>query len=126
MQTLKRVAIVTLFLFLCSIINSFATMTSNPSNGYGSASHQFATWQKLGDSDDADDGLTWATNGGTYGHGDIFVGDTLFLKFDMYRSGSGVHEYDQLKVWLDIDQDYSFDYYTPSESGSWIDRSDSV
>jgi len=88
-------------------------------DGYGSARHQTDAWQWLGNSwnaengpkdvDDSDDGVFWSTDGGeTWGHGDIYAGQEVTFRFDFNRVAYGNHAYDQLRVWVDRDQDNVF------------------
>ncbi len=87
---------------------------------YEAAWHFEQTWQKLGtawdketapkDIDTSDDGVSWSLDGGsTYGHDEIYAGQSVDFKFDMYKNTWGGHSLDLLKVWIDWDQDYSFD-----------------
>jgi len=94
-----------LFLFQT---NAFATMISDDSNGYPVASHSTATWQRLGESEYANDGVFWSVDGGAYGNEDVSVGDLVTFKFDFWHQGWGIHDYDQLKVWYDTDSTDDF------------------
>lgn len=89
--------------------------------GYGSSWHRTGEWQWLGDSwdseysvqanDSSDDGVWWSTDSGqTWGHDAIYAGLDVTFRFDMHRAPYGIHEYDQLKAWIDWDGDYQFDY----------------
>ncbi len=84
--------------------------------GYVGTSHSTGNWQMLGQLWDAepspkvvdtsDDGVSWSTDGGlTYGHGDVVQGQTVAFRFDVWRSLTGTHQYDQLKAWVDWDGD---------------------
>jgi len=103
---------------------------SDAGNGYGVACHQTDRWQSLGDdwdrdnlsdasntgNDDAtDDGVTWRTssdNGATwtdYGTGSaVTQGDLVEFRFEFTRSNDGWHQFDELKTWVDWDQDVSW------------------
>lgn len=87
--------------------------------GYGSASHQDASWQRLGTQWDAesgpkavdtsDDGVYWSVdNGVTWGHENITAGQTVKFRFDMYKEKWGRHDFDALKVWIDFNNDKDF------------------
>lgn len=84
--------------------------------GYQSARHTNGTWQRLGDTwnseaspnilDSSDDGVWWSTDDGTtWGHDTVFSGQEVKIRVDMWSAGFGNHDYDQIKVWLDLDQD---------------------
>lgn len=85
--------------------------------GYGDASHKSPEWQRLGANVNSesgtkavDDGVSWSTDGGsTFGHGDIYQGDTLTIRFDFRRAAYGRHSSDTLAAWIDWNQDMSFD-----------------
>lgn len=87
--------------------------------GYATARHATDEWQKLGRAwdtessprpDDADDGVWWsADNGATWGHDAVSIGQEVIFRFDMKRVGYGRHEYDQLKAWVDWDQNGVWD-----------------
>lgn len=88
--------------------------------GYGSAHHTTGEWQRLGtawdtedgpkDVDTSDDGVFWSTDGGnTWGHDIVTPGEAVTFRFDMTRAGYGRHSYDQLKVWVDWNQDKVWD-----------------
>jgi len=90
-------------------------------SSYGSACNKTDNWQKLGtqwdtdsinqatDADNStDDGVSWKTSsdgGATWTSysttGKLTRGDLVQFKFEMTRSTSGDHKYDQLKSWVD-------------------------
>jgi hypothetical protein len=87
--------------------------------GYDTARNRTDEWQYLGDSwnsengpksvDDSDDGVYWSTDGGqTWGHDVIYAGQEVTFRFDMHRAAYGNHAYDQLRAWVDWDQDNKF------------------
>jgi len=87
--------------------------------GYGLASHQDASWQRLGTKWDAepgpkafdtsDDGVSWSLdNGVTWGHDTITAGQTVKFRFDMYKEKWGRHDFDAIKVWIDLNGDKDF------------------
>lgn len=108
------------FVVLLSVNTAFATKYDySDAVGYDTAKHQTDEWQWLGDNwnkeegakeiDDSDDGVFWSTDGGaTWGHDVIYAGEEVTFRFDMHRAAYGVHEYDQLRVWVDWDQDNYF------------------
>lgn len=87
--------------------------------GYAQASNATPDWQRLGINWDAepsqklqdtsDDGVFWSVNGGAFGHDAITVGDDVEFKFVMYKREWGRHEFDFLKVWVDWNQNGTFD-----------------
>lgn len=88
--------------------------------GYDLAYHKDPRWQRLGTSwneepqpqgvweDGSDDGVFWSVNGGTYGHDGITQGDEITFKFIVYKQKWGIHQYDELKVWIDWNNDNDF------------------
>lgn len=87
--------------------------------GYGWASHQDASWQRLGSQWDAesgpkavdtsDDGVYWSVdNGVTWGHENITAGQKVTFRFDMYKEKWGRHDFDAIKVWIDFNNDKDF------------------
>lgn len=111
------------FSFSCVIYsNAFASAYDyGDAVGYTQATHDTNEWQQLGSNwtreyrplqeDDSDDGVSWSTdNGINYGNEAITAGDTVIFKFDLYKTGYwGNYAYDQVKAWMDWDQDFSFD-----------------
>lgn len=107
MKKIFGLLFVTLLLFL-SQTTAFASMISDAA-GYGVATHDNATWQRLGASSTLDDGVFWSNDGGsTWGHEEVFVGQTITFRFDLWTAGFGNHTYDQIKTWVDFDQDKIF------------------
>lgn len=87
--------------------------------GYDNAWHTTDKWQKLGgtwdredgskDVDSSDDGVLWSTDGGNnWGNDDVFAGQTIKILVTMTSSGFGNHDYDQVKTWVDMNQDGYF------------------
>lgn len=105
---MKRTFSILLGLSLLFQTNAFATMISDASNGYPVANHSTATWQMLGESHNANDGVFWSVDGGAYGNEDVSIGDLVTFKFDFWHQGWGMHDYDQLKVWYDTDSTNGF------------------
>ncbi len=97
-------------------------------SSYGSACHDTDRWQKLGntwDTDSAinsegsdnatDDGVKWKTSsdgGNTWSswssNGALKQGDKVKFKFSVNRSNDGNHQYDELKSWIDWNQDFNW------------------
>lgn len=107
---IKSFTVLVFMLALCvaNVPNVQATMISTAPLSYGTASHSDASWQRLGSSNTSNDGVTWSINGGAYGHDTIIAGQTVTLKFDMYKYEWGRHNYDALKVWIDKNQNGNF------------------
>ncbi len=89
--------------------NSFASMFTDTSNGYDEARHQTATWQRLGDSSTVNDGVSWSIDGSNWGNDDVYVGQDVTFRFELWTAGFGNHTYDQIKTWVDYDQDETFE-----------------
>jgi hypothetical protein len=84
-----------------------ASMISDAPAPYGSASHTTAEWQQLGNDNTRDDGVWWSIDGGSsWGHEELTVGDQVSFRFDLWISGTGVHNYNQVKAWVDWNQDF--------------------
>ncbi len=68
------------------------------------------SWQMLGNSWGAADGVSWATsdNPGVFGHEVVRVGSTVTFKFDMYKTLYGTHTFDAIRAWIDWDHDKTF------------------
>lgn len=105
---MKKLLVFCLFALLWSANIAFGKMISD--GPYGVAWHNDATWQMLGTSNHVDDGVWWSTDGGaTWGQEGLFVGDSVTFRFDLWTSGFGNHNYNQVKAWVDWDQDFFFD-----------------
>ncbi len=87
--------------------------------GYGNAKHRTNQWQQLGSLwdresspriNDHDDGVFWSTDGGaTWDNPDLAIGSEVVFRFDMWRSSTGRHDYDQIKAWVDWNGDNVWD-----------------
>jgi hypothetical protein len=78
-------------------------------DSYGKATNTNATWQQLGSSSLLDDGVSWSVDGGkTFGHQAIGVGKETIFNFEIVKDEWGVHQWDALKVWVDMNRDGSF------------------
>jgi len=101
-------------------------------DSYGAACHQTKEWQKLGkkwsedsasndvDSDNAsDDGVKWRTflgkdaaNKNTWTEwsstASLTQGDKVQFRFNLRRANYGNHQFDELKAWIDWDNDYNW------------------
>lgn len=109
MLRFKPVMGAALILFLLCATNSFALMVSDAPSPYGSAWHNTAEWQMLGESEHVDDGVLWSTDGLTWGNEAVFIGDTVTFQFEFWTAGYGNHTYDQLRAWADTDHSRVFD-----------------
>ena len=100
-------------LLVCGFtLNVSASIMSDSPASYGIATNQDASWQRLGTSATIDDGVSWSVGGGAFGHEDVYVGQEVTFKFDMYKDLWGSHEWDALRVWVDMNHDGDFDYNT--------------
>lgn len=118
-----------LFLILLVAQPAFATQYDygDAPDNYGNAWHITPNWQKLGtnwdneenplrtDLDASDDGVWWSTDGVTWGHESVKVGQTVTFRVDMWSANWGVHSYDQVKTWVDFNQD-----------GDWSDSGEEI
>ncbi|MBD1390872.1 hypothetical protein IC617_15675 [Neiella sp. HB171785] len=96
-------------------------------SGYAQACHETPTWQRLGSSWDSEaantngdatdsDGVKWRIKQSDGSWSDysntatLEQGDTVEFQFSFTRSTTGyAHNYDQLKAWVDWDQDFKFE-----------------
>ncbi len=84
-----------------------ASMISDAPAPYGAAWHDTAQWQQLGNDNTVDDGVWWSIDGGSsWGHEALTVGDQVSFRFDLWTSGTGAHDYNQVKAWVDWNQDF--------------------
>jgi hypothetical protein len=101
-----------LILMLLTATYGYASMVSDAPFPYEQASHSTTTWQRLGDTE-IDDGVWWSINGEGWGNDSLVaVGDTIQFRLDMWSAGWGEHRYDQVKAWVDWDQNGSWDNYS--------------
>lgn len=107
-STIKVLLFISAILLLTS--NSFATSyISNLTGSYGDASHTDASWQELAYKD-SNYGVYWSVdNGSTWGHEDLYVGQTVTFMFAMHKDNLGNHFIDLSKTWIDWDQKGTFD-----------------
>lgn len=89
--------------------------------------HQFGCVLFLREVLDAIRGVWWSTDGGvSFGHGDITRGQAVEFRFDVWRSADGVHDYDQIKAWVDWDGDKVWDNVNENViAEQWLKASDS-
>ena len=120
MKHIKHLCAISIFTMMSGLASATYTYDYGDAPGYGGTRHTTGNWQILGDIwnseygprpvDSSDDGVSWSTDGGVnYGHGDVTRGQSVAFKFDVWRSDSGVHAYDQLKAWVDWDGDKVWD-----------------
>jgi hypothetical protein len=124
MRVFIRLFFVGLLLFLFCANNSYAYLYDYGDAPYSNdnARHTTDTWQRLGtlwdsessakspDLDLSDDGVWWSSDDGTtWGHDDVYAGETILLRVDMWSAGFGNHPYDQVKAWVDLNQDEYWD-----------------
>jgi hypothetical protein len=111
--------------------NTSSAYDYSDADGYGTTYNKTPEWQYLGntwshdsgakDVDDSDDGVFWSTDGGTtWGHDVIYAGQEVTFRFDMNRAAYGNHAYDQLRVWIDWNQDDYF-YHNANKTGFGVE-----
>lgn len=106
---MKKLLILVFSVLLWMANNASAKMISDAPSPYGTAWHDTSEWQMLGSSNNVDDGVWWSTDGGaSWGHDDLTVGDEVMFRFDLWTSGTGQHDYNQVKAWVDWDQDFAW------------------
>lgn len=79
------------------------------------ARHSDRSWQRLGTWNNGNTfGVSWrvgdgsSSNWGSWGHDELYVGQSIQFKFDMYKYKLGTHYADHLKAWVDWEQDGIF------------------
>lgn len=78
----------------------------NTSKKTDEAKHNISEWNFLGRDSKTDDGVLWSTDGGkTWGNSTVSVGDKIQFKITLWSAGYGMHDYDQVKAWVDWNQD---------------------
>ncbi|QGY39677.1 PEP-CTERM sorting domain-containing protein [Pseudodesulfovibrio cashew] len=78
--------------------------------GYTQVSHTTDYWQRLGNQWLVNDGVDWSVDGGaSWGHDVMHWGHSVIFRFDFQRTDDGLHEYDQLKSWIDWNGDKDWD-----------------
>jgi len=77
---------------------------------YGQTTHDTTDWQELANVPAGDQyGVSWSVNNGlTWGHEDLYVGQTVQFKFNMHKDNVGTHYADLIKAWVDWGQDGTF------------------
>ena len=74
--------------------------------GYATASNKKVIWQRLGEVNGIEDGVTWSTdNGLTWSNTEVLIiGQKVTLKFNFWQGNNGIHTFDQLLAVIDADQ----------------------
>ena len=103
------------------------------------ACNKTAQWQRLGTAWNADtsartetntstdDGVSWETliNGNWETNGELVAGNSVRFVFDVTRSTVGNHKYDELKSWVDWNQDGIWDESEDIINERWWKNKDS-
>ena len=108
---------------ITAVTLSYATMIST-APGYAEASHSDASWQRLGQDNNANEGVWWSINNGAFGHDIITVGDDVIFKIEMHKYLWGTHYDDLYKVWIDFDANNVFEEEEVVLQGSWYFNTD--
>jgi len=122
---IKLVAGVTIGLMLiCFTSVSQATPYSDGTAvNYGWARHKKGIWQRLGDINGVDDGVTWSVDGVHYGNDiDLIIGQNVTFHFSFWQGNNGIHTYDQLLAVIDWDQNKVWGDY--DANGKWNSNTD--
>lgn len=124
----------------CASKSSTSLDYGNATGQEASACHSSNYWQRLGTEstrgDDGveqnasdNDGVSWKTSsdGGTTwdDNGELTSGGLVQFQFDVTRATSGNHKYDQLKSWVDWNQDGSWTEDETIISEKWYKDKDS-
>jgi len=101
-------------LLLCTHTNAMADIDyGDAPTPYEAASNEKGIWQRLGNVNGNDDGVTWSVDGRqTYGNDALIIGQTVTFKFNFWQGNNGIHTYDQLLAIVDTNLDFTFDMAT--------------
>jgi len=118
----KLLSVISILVFItCSNMALATPDYGDAPSSYGSASNGTGNWQKLGSKWGTDDGVSWSVDGGaTYGWDTLTVGREVTFRFDFQRYAYGVHEYDQLKAWVDWNGNGQFDASEVITAQQWF------
>lgn len=99
------------FFSATTIFAASSQATSIGVAGYATASHSTTSWQDLNDTSNLDDdyGVSWSVAGGGYGREDLVAGQSVQFQVNIHKNNLGTHYADFMKLWVDWDQDKSFD-----------------
>ncbi len=90
---------------------------------YGGARHHKGIWQRLGEINGVDDGVTWSVDGVNYGNNiGLIIGQNVTFHFSFWQGNNGIHTYDQLLAVIDWDQNKVWGDY--NANGKWINNTD--
>ncbi|MCG8549595.1 MAG: PEP-CTERM sorting domain-containing protein [Desulfobacterales bacterium] len=79
------------------------------SSSSGDTTNKTTRWQALGNSADIGNyGVTWTTNNASWGREDLYVGQEVKFRFEMYSANQGSHYGNVLKAWFDGNGDATF------------------
>ena len=98
---MKKLLFLLAGLLICTFLQSASFADSLPAD-YDAPSNGASTWQQLED-------IKWSTDGINWGNDAVSVGDTINFQFTVWTAGFGMHPYDQLRAWADIDHSRAFD-----------------
>jgi hypothetical protein len=104
--------------FLWASTGFAASYITNLTGTYGDASHSNPSWQNLSTVDSMY-GVYWSVDGGvSWGHDDLYVGQTVQFMISMHKSNIGTHYLDLSKTWVDWGQNGKFDSTDVVEYGT--------
>jgi len=124
-------------------VSQYGDYSNNDYDINTTACNRTAQWQRLGtkwnaDTDGhkdsqtetntaTDDGVSWETlvDGNWVENGDLIQGGSVRFIFDVTRSIVGNHKYDQLKSWVDWNQDGSWDESETIIAEKWMKNENS-
>lgn len=107
--------VLVLFVAVASLVTVYATSSYAIPSTYGNASHSTKKWQELATYDENNKrlhrrGIYWSTDGGqSWGRDSLAVGQTVQFQINVHKRTVGTHYADFMKLWIDWDQDGSFD-----------------
>lgn len=103
--------------------NSAQALSIGTAYGYDSATHKKGIWQRLGEVNGVNDGVTWSVGGSVFGtDANLIIGKDVTFKFLFWQGNNGIHSYDQLLAVFDLDQNNLWGEY--DSLGAWIKNTD--
>ncbi|WP_310598593.1 PEP-CTERM sorting domain-containing protein [Desulfobulbus sp.] len=86
--------------FIIGLLGAGSLFFSQPA--LATPTHYTHTWQNIS-------GISWSTDQVNWGNDTVYVGQTVYFKFDMHKYNEGAHYADFLKAWVDWDQDGAYE-----------------
>ena len=109
MKLLRKLALGAGLALSLNLASACITPDTGNAPGYGGATNKTDQWQRLGNEWKVNDGVSWSVNGSDFNNSDMALGDSVTFQFDVQRTTLGLHDYDQIKAWIDWNGDKVWD-----------------